>query len=145
MRSLQDLFLFDLAGKEAAIASLDLEGARDLTGAVLSLDELDPDSKAATERNCPACGESVAGGMNFCPVCGMEMGEAGVVSAPASKPVTPPGLPREKSSGVVKPELKPEPVPARAEAAQGHPKFCMACGSPLKPQDKFCKSCGKKV
>lgn len=92
---------------------------------------------AAEQGTCPACGEQLAGGAQFCEACGASVsavGEqvvwAGVGSAlddlsPISSPTA-----REPASS--------EPIGAAA------PRACAECGSPV-GDDGYCTVCGSKA
>ncbi len=164
VRSLQDLFVYDLGGSEAAIASLSRDDMTVLVTDFLSLEkpsfeeEEVPDKAGKAEKkgsqSCPACGESVAAKMKFCSSCGMDMAggdEAGTEPARASESVpagklgkAPPPVPKKRE----RVEVEPTPVkrePEKRPSPEQHPKFCNQCGGALSATDKFCKGCGGKV
>jgi len=120
LRSLQDLIMIDLGGREAVMASIPFEDLRTLVGTVLTPPEKMiaarptrgggvADAAApsqASERGplaCTACGQDLEGGARFCPRCG---------------------------NAVV--------PPSRVSA-------CIACGETLRKGAKFCPACGTRV
>jgi RNA polymerase subunit RPABC4/transcription elongation factor Spt4 len=153
MRSLQDLFLFDMAGREAAIASADVKSVADLVTNIFGMEaDADPGPASGTLQ-CPACGESLTTGQKFCPACGMDMivGQQGtaVESRPPERaPVSPPRIPsperRDDSPAMTQGAATKDEKDGSATVAT-RPKFCKQCGGALNATDKFCKSCGHKV
>jgi len=156
IRSLQDLFLFDLAGREAAVASVDMEGMRKLVGQMLSLDGMAADASAM--RSCPACAARIPAAAAVCPECGMALAASPGNSPPeamdgpsAAPPLPPPPLHPEMTPPPRRPR---KPVRKRRSAASwppampqppARPAFCANCGAELAPGTKFCGGCGHPV
>ncbi len=156
IRSLQDLFLFDLAGREAVVASVDMEGMRKLVGQLLSLDGMAADPGAM--RSCPACAARIPATAAVCPECGMALAASPGKGAPESMdgpPAAPPIPPPPLHPEMTPPPRRPrKPVRKRRSAASGppampppqpRPAFCANCGAELAPGTKFCGGCGHQI
>jgi hypothetical protein len=151
IRSLQDLVAYDLAGQEAAIATLDVvDGIQSLVGNFLSLDKLEQDEikEAGKEgtRSCPACGEKMAANMRFCSSCGMEMAGSGSEVEPMPETPAPKKRPRPVPTKREQEHVEPTSTSTEQEPdTQARPKFCRHCGKTIQASNKFCKGCGAKV
>jgi len=77
LRSLQDVVMYDLGGREAVIASIPFADLRSLLATVLT-----PPAKAvagraakpAATQACATCGHALVPGAKFCPACGAKVG-----------------------------------------------------------------------
>jgi hypothetical protein len=109
------MVLYDLAGKEAAIATIDFKGLKDLATEILSLEKPEPVSETAasaseSKRSCPACAARIFASAAFCPECGMSFATA------ESSP-----LPDTEPKAAAKSKSSPPPVPAFAKRGFSHP------------------------
>ena len=80
MRSMQDIFMIDLGGKEGVIASVSLENLETLIKTVLTppaaLLAGSAPAAAPEPDTCVKCGQALAPGAKFCPSCGHKVGAA---------------------------------------------------------------------
>ncbi|MCP5541770.1 MAG: zinc ribbon domain-containing protein [Akkermansiaceae bacterium] len=133
IRSLHDLFLFNLAGREAVVAAADFNSLGKLLEPFLFRETLERTRKTETtgngqehgSRSCPACAARIPADAAFCKHCGMALTTAKV--------------------SATEPRPEPESEPKAAPPALPRRKFCAHCGAPLKPTAKFCGGCGKAI
>lgn len=133
VRSLHDLHLVDIGGKESALASLSLADARTLLAEMTKIGE----SETAPAAPMPAAQSVQTDGGHSCLVCGTRFALEEDVCPSCGTPA-----PARKTLPVHSPvptqTLQPPPLP--------HKRFCKQCGQPLiKPGAKFCGHCGATV
>ena len=114
LRSLQDIVMYDLGGREAVITSITLDNLRTLLENVLTppahvLKPRPADVPVPTQEagnSCDQCGTRLAPGAKFCPSCGSKTTAAKTA--------------RERKAA----------------------KTCSKCGAKLNKTAKFCANCG---
>ena len=155
IRSMQDLFLFDLAGKEAAIASVDMDGMEKVVRDILTVvgEGSDVPTHSAPQRSCPACASRISADAVQCPVCGIAIAASagGDFTEMAQKREVPPPL-QQKSS--VKKNVKRKPPLKKPQIPKGPPPlkspipasgFCGHCGGEVSAGTQYCGHCGEKI
>jgi len=165
VRSMQDLFLFDLAGKEAAMSTVDMDGMCLLVRELLSGDD-DAAGDSSSMRSCPACASRIPSGADACPVCGVsiqsggrrggEKVDRGSTAAFPPIPPTPPAISKKKSD----PPARKKPARKKIKHASGPPPLkgvstapdqstasdvCPHCAAKVSAGTKYCGYCGQKV
>jgi hypothetical protein len=139
VRSPHDLHLLDVGGKESALASLTLDGARKLLEELLRIGPGTAEMPVAAasapapaaKRTCTVCGARFAMEADVCPTCG----------TPSHPEANPP-------HATVSPEPHPAatPPPQQKASPASTPPLCKQCGKPLaKATAKFCGHCGSPV
>lgn len=156
IRSMQDLFLFDLAGKEAVIASVDMGGMETLVRDILAIDEVAADALSnivSPQRSCPACASRIPTDALQCPVCGISIAASAGGERPqtAQRKVVPPPV---KVKSPIKKTIKRQPPRKKSQAATGPPPlklpitstgYCAHCGGEVHEGTQYCGHCGKKI